>query len=148
MKNKTIAKLMGQVVLVDREYYREHQGNLATWKPTKLHKPRPGWIIGTRWLQRGYLVCCDRAYFEEDGLRTQCLLVVYWPTMRPVRVPLDGYRETDQAPYLSVVPWTDRAKKEASEDAKWLTRDALGRFDGGWIAKDGLNTIYGRRPKR
>jgi hypothetical protein len=88
----------------------------------------PGWGIDT--YDSG-----DPPWFKETGPRTPCLLVVYWPAMKPVKVPLDGYTRVmgDDPVEVPVSPgrvykWTDRERDFYREIAAELPRDAKGRF--------------------
>ena len=86
---------MGQIVSVHTEFRRAQRlgTNMRAWKQRVLHEPRAGWIVGSRSIQDG-----TREFIsEEEGCafhqtaRHPCVLVAYWPTLKPVQVPLDGY---------------------------------------------------------
>lgn len=95
--------LMSKVVTVQQEYVRNLNPitQEIEWIILEAINPRAGWIVGQRSLQEGKRVFIDKEVgyvFEQSG-RIPCILVVYWPTMKPVRVPLDGYLVTSISPY-------------------------------------------------
>jgi hypothetical protein len=115
-----------------------------------LREPRTGWVVGVRSLQNGTYYPpsgggkdCFGEFMDdfEPGYlacktRTPCIMVVFWPTERPVPVPLlDGYRiktDTDPEPYPAAGFGTgsdrDDMRRECSEYAKKWKRDPHGRF--------------------
>lgn len=77
-------------------------GMRAWWTEETLEKPRTGWVVGFRTLQEGYVEpegggrsVYGEPDYEPAEWRTKgtkkCLLVAFWPTEKPVHVPLDGY---------------------------------------------------------
>lgn len=142
-KRPNIASLMGAIVIVDFTYERikycksgTSNCTVKSWDKRKAVS-RPGWIIGERWLQTGSSYWAAYSYedetppeWHEEGKRTHCLLVTYWPTMKPVKVPLDGYRLAPayMRPYAPVNRWPLSCRKElAKEMAEW-PRDSKGRW--------------------
>ncbi len=146
---------MGKLVAVHTELVRVHDGAAARWEPQpaksrgQLEGPKPvGWVVGFRWLLRGRHIPGTKPHwgidsydygdppeFKETGPRTPCLLVAYWPTMTPVKVPLDGYtRVMGDDPFSVPVPparqarWSDRDRELYREFAAEQPRDAKGRF--------------------
>lgn len=130
-------ELMGKIVLVDQVFervcnrdsdYYEDRG----WKVVDA-AGRPGWVVGRRYLQKG-TVTYDRDYGPTwkriSGHSTHALLVVYWPTMRPVRVPFDGYRlAPDTArPYCSASLWTLKYREYMRKETQDWPRDKQGRW--------------------
>lgn len=136
-----IADLMGKVVLVHQVFKRSYEGlggpEYRTWKPVQAQS-RPGWVVGERWLQDGH------AFFDSAevgvswrrklGHSVHCLLVTYWPTMKPVKVPLDGFKLAPETtkPYPPVDgSWTEENRKSLREEMKDWPRDERGR----WLKK-------------
>lgn len=148
--------LMGKVVLVLAELRRtrEDDGTYAWCREQPKHRgpvitgKTAGWVVGFRWLQQGKIEPgCeshygidgwdpgDSATFKETGPRVPCLLVAYWPTMKPVRVPLDGFEYATDAGLcpIPVSParafvWTDRWREMQRDDMAQHPRDAKGRW--------------------
>jgi len=65
----------------------------STWIPQALEEPRGGWIVGTRWLNEGYreFVGPEEGYCFNTKGHIECLMVCFWPTEKPVPIPLAGY---------------------------------------------------------
>lgn len=136
----SIADLMGKVVLVHWELKRQ-QGtpvvpNYRFWEAKKAFS-RPGWVVGERWLQSGTVVSDFGVgsvwQRRPDSSSTHCLLVVYWPTMKPVRVPLDGFEIAPETvrPYPpDTGPYTEDYRKRLREEMQGWPRDEKGR----WVA--------------
>jgi len=126
MKPKRV--LMGQIVTVHKELWRETHGRERSWVPHEV-PPRAGWVTGWRTLQNGLL--CWGGPDDPNWLETKetvtCVLVVYWPTENPVRVPLYGYSVGDE-PHNSAYRWSPEQRKAISEDVKLAPRDQHGRF--------------------
>jgi len=137
--------LMGRVVLVHKIFKRDYVAQSTGychnvgWKSTQA-EGRPGWVVGERWLQEGTL--CSSQFNEEaiptwerkDGVAIHCILVCYWPTTKPVRVPLDGYELALDTikPYPPVdYPWAPADRERVSKEMKAWPRDAKGR----WVRK-------------
>lgn len=110
MKHEVMVKLMGKMVLVSKvlerqqSYEKKPDKLVSKWWEEKEIESRTGWVVGFRTLQEGYVKpgSPPRQMFDgqEDGgdpdeWRTtgvkKCLLVAFWPTEKPVHVPLDGY---------------------------------------------------------
>lgn len=119
MKHSEMVKLMGMKVLVSKILERDKglqtvetrdtattvilKGLVKAWWEEKEIEPRTGWVVGFRAVQEGYVEPGSKGYYGIDGLvedepsewRTtgvkKCLLVAFWPTEKPVHVPLDGY---------------------------------------------------------
>lgn len=132
---------MGQVVLVDKVFERDsrlrpdsRQVYDKTWHIVEA-QGRPGWVVGERWLQDGHS-SYDYEYgnvWTSKGQRHHCLLVVYWPTMKPVKVPDDGYRVVAECirPFPNTDTWPLAARESLRiEMADW-PRDEKGR----WVKK-------------
>lgn len=113
MKHAEMLKLMGRMVLVSRILERQ-KGNVylhdkslkeivkrVAWDGKSLENPRTGWVVGFRHVQEGYVEPESHGHgFSEDSYepaewKTEkvipCLLVAFWPTEKPVHVPMDGY---------------------------------------------------------
>lgn len=140
-----INQLMGRIVLVDRMFKRTSNydspiGSMVTKSWTDVAaESRPGWVVGERWLQEGtvsYGYGDEGPFWDRNaGHSIHCLLVTYWPTMKPVRVPLDGYRMAPEtcAPYLSESAWLTEYKERIRKEMQDWPRDARGR----WVRKGG-----------
>jgi len=122
---------MGKIVIVHKIFKRCHLNSRRSWEPQPA-EGRPGWVVGERWVQEG-LVCKDLDYgnvWTQTDPNKHCLLVTYWPNMKPVRVPDDGYELAAPTiyPYQTPQPWPqswrDNLRKEMSE---W-PRDIKGRW--------------------
>lgn len=139
-KRLDVSAMMGRIVLVDRVYirmrnYTKDAGN-SVYKQwgTYAGTGRPGWVTGERWLQQGlsywgYLEDTPPEW-SEKGKRTHCLLVCYWPTMKSVFVPLDGYRLADEytKPYSPESRWLTGHRKSMRWIMDKWPRDARGRW--------------------
>lgn len=106
MKDDEIYALMGKVATVSKVLERQSSpvgpiGTKSQWK-TRSIKKRTGWITGLRWLQSGIRIpgshtgypdedSYEPPYFKQTERPTKCLIVVFWPTEKPVFVPMDGY---------------------------------------------------------
>jgi hypothetical protein len=150
--------LMGKLVIVRTELTRMYRDKEFSWEEVKA-KPRGavaranawepvGWVVGFRWLRRGKVRqgtqphwgidaydAGEPSTFKETGKRIPCLLVAYWPSMKPVKVPLHGYELKWQGNLLShpVAPsckmtWLDRDRETCREIAAEQPRDYRGRF--------------------
>lgn len=138
IRQRDVAKLMGQVVLVEKTYERDYPESaqrgrsVKTWV-SKDVKPRPGWVVGFRYLQAGYsaFVGYEEGYeWRPSGETFPCLLVVYWPSLNPVRVPLDGYTLGALAPYPTPQCWTRGDCIQSAEIMEGWAR----RKNGTWKA--------------
>jgi len=108
MKHAEMVKLMGKMVLVNKVLERAN-GFVSGidqfskfWSEREI-EPRTGWVVGFRTMQEGYVKPGSNGYHGIDGYheaepdewRTvrvkKCVLVAFWPTEKPVHVPLDGY---------------------------------------------------------
>lgn len=137
----SIEDLMGKVVLVDRVFKRIHPMNddrrlyKKAWQVQKSNG-RPGWVVGERWIQNGATEWSyggdDPPCWKEES-RIHVLLVAYWPTVKPVRVPFDGYRMAPPTvqPYPTEFKWTENLKDEQRQEMKDWPRDEKGR----WVEK-------------
>lgn len=147
--------LFGQKVQVQQELFRSCLNDVFTWKTIRPHYRGPvkgplpvGWVVGFRWLLTGRVIpgtqpgwgienydTGEPPEFRETGPRIPCLLVAYWPTLTPVKVPLDGYAVVKEDDVLAVpygpaaaTPWSDRDRELYREFAAKQPRDAKGRF--------------------
>jgi hypothetical protein len=144
MKDKERLSLMGLQVTVFNELIRNEGIYKFGVKPYKwdsisLKETRTGWVVGFRTIYDG-----EKEYMEEGNIwrnvkAIPCMLVAYWPTTKPVHVPLDGWRfplvDLYDDGFESEVPvgpkpnWPEWAKEEMSKQAKGQPRDAYGRFE-------------------
>lgn len=143
MGQKNMAGLMGAVVIVHEVYKREKRfagtppRREVKWEAVRV-EGRPGWVVGERWLQDGivryYNSYEDPPEWKPNGTTHHCLLICYWPTLRPVCVPMWGYLlagETVQ-PYPPVHPIFDKDWRACQREIMeaW-PRDEKGR----WVKK-------------
>jgi len=134
---------MGKVVTVHTviEKSRDYETNQVQWIEKKLEKPKAGWIVGYRTVQNGEYQ--DASLYDplfgkyeipphlQIKSTTKCVLVAFWPTQKPVYVPLSGYEiggEPKPPYYYSEYPIDDRIREILRQDAKSMPRDAKGRF--------------------
>jgi len=144
MKERTqidVPALMGKIVLVEFEYVRkslyDKRYQEKHWRRVKKHD-RPGWVVGARKLQQGRVHYGygydDPNTWEQTGPTTKCLLVAYWHTMNPVKVPLDGWRLAPETtfPYqYSESSWRSSHREYMrNESVHWPRNEA-----GQWVKK-------------
>lgn len=88
---------MGKLVLVVKQFRRiQHMIGLGRnfrviWKEEDI-KARPGWIIGWRNVFDGKLRWNGNGYIFSQESAVPHVLISFYPTLKPVRVPIDGYR--------------------------------------------------------
>lgn len=137
MGQKNMAGLMGAIVIVREVYKRRNRfDGERSWEETEA-EDRPGWVVGERWLQDG--VVHYNGYdappeWKPNGTTHHCLLVSYWPTLRPVRVPMWGYLLADetQYPYPPVQPVYNEEWRTFQRD---MMRDWPRDEKGRWVKK-------------
>lgn len=140
MSQNNTVDLMGAVVLVHEVYKRkstrENFSVRRTWEKEKA-EGRPGWVVGERWLHDGVVSSWgyeDGVDWKADGKTHHCLLVCYWPTMKPVNVPMRGFTfasETEK-PYPPVQPIHGQELRDyLREEMSAWPRDEKGR----WVKK-------------
>lgn len=130
--------LMGRTVTVHSVLERTNTATLRTWVPTKLQTSRAGWVVGFRTLQnRRYQPPSYHPLNEVENAGrlanvqpVKCVLVVFWPTMNSVKVPMDGFSIGGHPQPPSHHPLEDR--KLLSRQAKEAPRDERGRFLPAW----------------
>ena len=96
--------LMGKMVVVTKVLKRtggtiEEKGNpYLRWVEKDLD-PRRGWVVGFRHLNEGEILPEQRyssGEYDPPSFRTKkrvpCVLVAFWPTENPVKVPVNGFR--------------------------------------------------------
>jgi hypothetical protein len=129
--------MMGRIVIVDWEYKRscEYEGSRTKkcWKKVQSDG-RPGWVVGVRHLQQGvanYSGYDEGVVWRQTGPTTPCLLVNYWPTMNPVKVPLDGWRPASEtiSPYMSRMPWLPKHRKMLRNEMAHWPRNQYGQWE-------------------
>lgn len=134
--------LMGQVVTVTAELVRKsdgpwlESGSMRSWVPKSI-EPRAGWVVGFRSLQNGKYSAGGASYYGEPPhlyriTSVPCVLVAYWPTYNPVKVPLDGFEMGGKPHYTKAYFWDTELGKELrqdlSKDSKRWPRDEKGRW--------------------
>lgn len=117
--------------LEDEDFDPSKPAGWRTWKPVERAKPRAGWVVGMRRLQSGFrrqLAGFDEApEWRQVGGTIPCILVVYWPTMRPVPVPLDGFGPGGE-PEAPAYQWTTQDRENMRDCMRDFPRDERGRF--------------------
>lgn len=91
---KEALELMGKIVTVSKVYFRTWtNSHKKKWGTIDLHKKRAGWFVGHRILVNGSVEygCEDEPTIFYPEERIKCVLVIFWPNMKPVRVPIDAY---------------------------------------------------------
>ncbi|MDE2104660.1 MAG: hypothetical protein KGL39_45915 [Patescibacteria group bacterium] len=156
MNQREIAALMGSRVVVSGILKRvkedvEH-GFCARWERFGIPE-RTGWIVGIRYMPTGRFLRSRQVernvggYAEDDwappewrqaGKPTPALLVCFWPSEKPVPVPMDAWRKPDPPFFDNPHPsaWGQSANDVARAKAilaAWNTdnpqpRGAKGRF--------------------
>lgn len=124
--------IMGKIVLVKQVFRRQYEANKRWWAPEDI-QPRAGWVVGVRSLQKGRRVDCGggSAWEPDAGPATRCLLVTYWPTMNPVKVPFDGCEDTCEKPYSPSTNWSNEARIALRNEMADWPRNKKGR----WVKK-------------
>ena len=119
------------------------------WRPKSYFDPRAGWVVGFRVVREGELKKghaysgYDGDYDYEPGHLTvsntvQVVLVSFWPSMKPVLIPLNGYvlGGTPISPqHLAYQEFAITSPKQEQdfrqmmrEEAEKMERDEHGRF--------------------
>ncbi len=153
MKSKAEAKLrrkhggfmIGDLVLVEEFYYREKKNSKAEYHrapypcrfSTVKAEPRAGWIVGFTSLRPGKVewIGPDEGWSYEATGSVEAVLVRFWPHLKPVPVPYDGFREWREG---DPEPYPPNGSPKEVEESKWcyeqnvkdgwITRDDKGRF--------------------
>jgi hypothetical protein len=121
---------------------------MKAWWEEKEIEHRTGWLVGFRHLQVGYVEPGTRPHMTMDGYdygeppewRTTgtvpCALVSFWPTQKPVHVPLDGYVALAKGRRYLDREWIRKGKRGALRTAPEPYSDA-----GGWatLSKETMN---------
>lgn len=146
---KHYERLMGKTVLVTHlleRYVHETETvkeEKVIWRVKNCSEERAGWIVGVRFLQEGnychsvtdYDGEVDPAYLKVTRI-VPAIQVSFWPTMKPVNVPLDGYIEGAVMP-KSPTEWSwittcetrrIQVKNELRDEMKLWPRDDKGRW--------------------
>lgn len=145
--NKTEAKLrrkhggfmIGDLVMVDEFYNRRKDLEKAEYVrvPYPRYKPEPqaGWIVGFTSLRPGKLIWLEseggHAYDPTGSVAA--VQVKFWPHLKPVPVPYDGFRawrEGDPEPYPpnGSPAEIEEQRKMYREEVDAYPRDKKGRF--------------------
>lgn len=155
LSKKDMLRLMGRVVgvhtVLRRVVQRNDHNREIIWAKTDLPETRPGWVIGRRSLQEGYVNYRSTSGtsfsllsepVDEDPPtliqknRVTALMVTFWPTEKPRFVPLDGFLEYQ--PGKEDEPWPSCWGHTKEENENWrrlssdmsrdYPRDEKGRF--------------------
>jgi len=137
VKHSEMCNLMGQVVTVRQQLCARRQGIQKRWLSEKVPE-RAGWVVGFTIRMDGQIEqggdFYKPPYFRETK-RTPCLLVAYWPTVKPVPVPLDGYELGGTPTPPDFGGWRgineealQRYKRELRDDMIRWPRDKKGRW--------------------
>jgi len=115
--------LMGQIVTTQKELQRRYKKYYVTDVT-----PRAGWVVGKRTIYSGYNEYNDdEIVFHRTGTH-ECVLVAYWPTMNPIKVPLDGFTigGKPRAPMSGI--WEEKHKEAQRQAMKTWPRRANGQW--------------------
>lgn len=142
MKDKQKVKYMGQKVAVYFELRKWCESEklpdkgdqiVSRWRPEKLDKPRSGWIVGFRSMQEGYVA--EGTYDPEEGTerylhqigRVEAVQVCYWPTVKPVLVPIYGFDSVDHGEPVSPAKWAwDSYREETQRRVREMMKSYAG----------------------
>lgn len=156
-KYKFDSSLMGKQVIVTQILDREFKGNNRTWKSVNVVERRVGWMVGNSWVCNGVYDpgYSSRSYWGSDDEqppylkvteKIPCLLITYWPSQKPIKVPVDGIILWDEykiehallSPYCSAGYGSGEDRKRnigymistmrEESDNGFLHRDSKGRF--------------------
>lgn len=139
-KHKEKYRLMGELVEVTKTLKRnaDYKGKKITWEIETLDTSRVGWVIGFTHKYEGKYYpgnTCYNGEYEQGYIMPDktihCLLVVFWPTYKPVLVPLDGFNEDTQAEPTPSVPseeYTKDLRQYLRDTVYSFPRDKKGRF--------------------
>lgn len=145
MKRKIMLEIMGQIVTVTHRFerkriypesamFRNSRCN-KEWHIVNVKDQRAGWIVGFRTLQNGVYTPgngdiddWEPAYLDVTST-VPCILVSYWPTMNPVKVPEIGFY-MGGAPMPPDFPWSEHDREDLRQIMKEMPRDKKGRWIG------------------
>lgn len=135
--------MIGDLVLVDEffERVKSHRKGKAYYDrveyPCRCCKPEPraGWVCGFTSLRPGKLefMGMDEGWAYEPTGSIEAVRISFWPHLKPVLVPYDGFRawrEGDPDPYPPNGSPKDIERAKADYE-KWkddMPRDEQGRF--------------------
>ena len=133
------AEWMGKVATAPTRLVRqsvERKGTGWMWIWATKDEPITGWVTGVRTLSDGRT---EYEGFDDDWCSFwvpsafhRVALIVSCPNMKPVPVPLEALRHTDEAPTVPTqCPWTDKDRADARAAVVGHKRDARGRWVGG-----------------
>ena len=124
MSKLDLQKLMGQIVTVSKELKRYDR----KYRESVFYKSRAGWVVGKRTVYSGNIKYnYDEAVFIPTESH-ECILVAFWPTMNPVKVPLDGFVMGGEPYPSSGYPWKDEWKEQQRDIMKDWPRRANGQW--------------------
>ena len=66
-------------------------------------------------------------HFLQDKV-VPCVLVVMWPNLKPLKVPIDAFKLGGEPSPLNTAGWTPEAKEEMKKIMKDWPRDSKGRW--------------------
>ena len=173
MNTRVFAKhLMGRMVRVHHVYKREEERPAQTgqektgrtdwlyainWAAVAVEETeqRVGWITGLRWLCPGMVVDGDSVgpeYEPPHYLTTghvPAVLVSYWPTEKPVPVPLDGYiiAQGTLMPYPAIGVGVGKERERSRAYLKkWAGPDGQPRNGKGQFVTSQAYKLAGGKP--
>ena len=144
MKTWAMQKLMGKLVVVEKviKLRTEYVSSTHRYERTVEAEDitlRAGWIVGFRMAQPGTIVTDEgsNSFIPKRGCGVRVLLVAFWPTEKPVMVPLGGWQESvgilqpysRQGTGLNDLPGLSAAMKAEMKD--WPRSETTGR----WLKK-------------
>lgn len=138
--------LMGSRVLVTKRLVSRTKSEgidvkdelLLYWESEQI-TPRYGWIVGFRrtYNRLSIFDTYHHRWVERCVSNTPCILVSFWPTQNPVKIPLDGFELIDDdkpqdnkfEPTYAPSRWTKEEREYASTKMSAWPRDANGRWN-------------------
>lgn len=138
VNGKEVAKLIGRKVVPLSRFFHHGPGCWNIYAIRGKNSGRVGWVVGLTWLRSGvisvdYYINGGKSsmldYYCEKEKRKPALQVCYWPGLRPVLVPLDGWRLaldhekpiSAQRKYFDDLPKQvkDRIRHDRRENQTW-----------------------------
>lgn len=110
------------------------------WEERPKPNQRAGWVTGFRYLQNGkiHFQHTEHPFFQVSDT-VPVVLVAYWPTMNPVRVPIHAYKlggEPASPTQLSQNYARARGWYDHGEEMKRIMEDWPRDEKGRWLPKE------------
>lgn len=157
ISHRQMIALIGAKVVATRRLHRtwpdDNTTTPITWEAEDI-EPRTGWIVGFRYLQTGlrdpgYTVRniwsddgpeYERPFLKQTGCPIPAVQVCFWPTSKPLFVPMDGFRswqdgDPEPFPYRRWLP--DEQYRQILRDTMREEMKDWPREKGRWVKKTG-----------